>query len=63
MATISMTEMRQVWAAMMDLVLNRNERVVLTSRGVPVAAIINIDDLRKLNAMERGELDTKGTLK
>ena len=48
----STTQARDEFADLVNAVIYRGERVMLTRRGKPIAAIVPIDDLEALEAAE-----------
>ena len=50
--TMNASDARQHWATTLDRVSRRRERVVVEKSGVPVAAIVSIDDLERLNGLD-----------
>lgn len=47
---ISLAEVRANFAAVVDQVLHRGEYVVIERHGRPVAALVSVEDLRRLEA-------------
>jgi prevent-host-death family protein len=51
--TVTASEARQQWSALLNTVSRREARVIVEKSGVPVAAIISAEDLDYLARMER----------
>ena len=51
MRTISVVEARRRFSEIINRVVHRHERIVISRRGRPVAAVINLDDLARLGQM------------
>ena len=45
---------RQRWGKLLTLVLRKEARIVVEKNGVPVAAVVSMDDLARLTTLERG---------
>lgn len=52
MTTISISEMKDTLSEILNRVAYGRERIVVTSRGKPKAAVISIDDLELLEELE-----------
>jgi prevent-host-death family protein len=52
MDTVSLAEIKRNISAIINRVTFGRERIILTSRGKPKAALVSIEDLQKLEAME-----------
>ena len=50
--TITATAARQAWSELLNAVSRGEMRVLVEKRGIPVAAIISTEDLRRLNQLE-----------
>lgn len=50
--TVKASEARQQWSELLNEVFKRETRVVVEKSGVPVAAIISIEDLQRLKQSE-----------
>jgi len=50
--TVSMTEAKNTLADVVNRVAYGGERIILASRGKPKAALISVDDLRTLEALQ-----------
>jgi prevent-host-death family protein len=58
MTKVATTELRKASAEMLNRVQYRGERVIVERHGKPVAAIVSVDDLEVLEALEdRLDLD------
>jgi prevent-host-death family protein len=53
MDTIGIAEIKRSISTIINRVTFGRERIILTSRGKPKAALVSIEDLQKLEAMER----------
>ena len=50
--TINASQVRQQWRRLINKVFRGETRVVVEKSGIPVAAIISAEDLRRLNQLE-----------
>ncbi len=50
--TMNASEARQRWSATLNRVFRREARVVVEKSGIPVAAIVSMDDLERLKWLE-----------
>lgn len=50
--TMKASEARQLWSKMLNKVFRRELRVVVEKSGIPVAAIVPIEDLERLRELE-----------
>ncbi|HET7078693.1 MAG TPA: type II toxin-antitoxin system prevent-host-death family antitoxin [Chloroflexia bacterium] len=50
--TINASQVRQQWSRLINKVFRGETRVVVEKSGIPVAAIISAEDLRRLNQLE-----------
>jgi len=55
MDSVSIAEVKRSISTLVNRVAFGGERIILTSRGRPKAALISIEDLRKLERLERAE--------
>ena len=55
MNSVSIAEVKRSISTLVNRVAFGGERIILTSRGRPKAALISIEDLRKLERLERAE--------
>ena len=55
MDSVSIAEVKRNISTLVNRVAFGGERIILTSRGKPKAALISIEDLRKLEKLERTE--------
>ena len=46
--TMSVTQVRENWSKVLTAVFRRQKRVVLEKAGIPVAAIVSAEDLKRL---------------
>ncbi len=53
--TVSVAEAKSNFSNILDRVSRRHVRVVVSKRGKPVGAIVNADDLSRLEEMEKQE--------
>jgi prevent-host-death family protein len=60
--SLTLTEARQRLAAVIGNVLARGERYLITRRGQPVAALVSVEDLRGLEAIDRSPERSGGAL-
>ncbi len=49
---INVTEARQKWSQLLNKVFRRETRVIVEKSGIPVAAIISVQDLERFNRLE-----------
>lgn len=52
--TMKLTEARQHFSQVLNLVYRTHDRVLVEKSGIPVAAIVSTDDLRRLDELEAG---------
>ncbi len=52
MTTVSIAEVKNMFSTLINRVAFGRERIVLTSRGKPKAALVSIEDLRRLESQE-----------
>jgi prevent-host-death family protein len=57
MLNLSTTEARRRFSEIVTGAAHKGQRVMLTHYGKPVAAVIPIDDLRRLEAAARAQLE------
>lgn len=50
--TMGFTEARQQFSQLVNRVFRHEERVLIEKHGLPVAAIVSADDLRRLNELD-----------
>lgn len=50
--TLEASEARQQWSELLDTVLRRRTRVIVEKSGIPVAALISVEDLERFNRLE-----------
>jgi prevent-host-death family protein len=50
--TITVTAARQAWSELLNTVSRGETRVLVEKRGIPVAAIVSIEDLERLNRLD-----------
>jgi prevent-host-death family protein len=50
--TINVTEARQKWSQVLNQVFRSKTRVVLEKSGIPLAAIISVQDLERFNRLQ-----------
>jgi len=55
MDSVSIAQVKRDISVLVNRVAFGGERIILTSRGKPKAALISIEDLRKLERLERAE--------
>ncbi len=55
MDSVGIAEVKRRISTLVNRVAFGGERIILTSRGKPKAALISIEDLRKLERLERAE--------
>ncbi len=55
MDSVSIAEVKRSISTLVNRVAFGGERIILTSRGRPKAALVSIEDLRKLERLERAE--------
>ena len=60
--SLTQTEARRRLAAVIGNVLARRERYLITRRGLPVAALVSVQDLRRLAEAERPSARSAGAL-
>jgi prevent-host-death family protein len=53
MNTTSITQFKRHTSTILNRVAHSQERIILTSKGQPKAALISIEDLQKLETLER----------
>ncbi|HSW97309.1 MAG TPA: type II toxin-antitoxin system prevent-host-death family antitoxin [Candidatus Saccharimonadales bacterium] len=46
------SDVRMQWSQLLNKVFNGNTRVVVERRGIPVAAVISVDDLKRFTLIE-----------
>lgn len=51
--TLNATDVRTHWSQVLFDVFNRKSRVLVQKGGIPVAAIISVDDLKRFQRVER----------
>lgn len=54
---INISEAKEKWNEILNKVFNKDTRVVVEKKGIPVGAIISAKDLEKLGRLERPEKD------
>ncbi len=50
--TLKFTDVRPNLSGLLNRVFRREQRVVITKSGIPVAALVSIDDLERLNKLD-----------
>ncbi len=50
--TVSVAEAKNQFSLLLNRVISRHERVIVSKHGRPIGAIISTDDLNRLEAME-----------
>jgi prevent-host-death family protein len=50
--TINVSDVRQQFATVLNSVFRNERRVLLEKSGIPVAAMVSVDDLRRLEQLE-----------
>ncbi len=55
MRTVTTTEARRVWGALLDDARFRGERIVITRRGKALVAVVSVADLEELERLDRLE--------
>jgi prevent-host-death family protein len=51
---VAVAEVKSRFSELLSNVAHDNQRIIVTKRQKPIAAIVNMDDLRRLNLMEKG---------
>ena len=51
---VAVAEVKSRFSELLSQVTHANQRIVVTKRQKPIAAIVTMDDLRRLNLMEKG---------
>lgn len=55
--TMKAMEARNQWSKLLNRVYRRETRVVVEKSGVPVAALVSMDDLRRLQGLDSSRAD------
>ena len=55
--TISASTARQEWSKILNKVFREETRIVVEKSGIPVAAIISTEDLKRLDQLEKERAD------
>ena len=53
--TINVSEVRQEFATVLNSVFRNERRVLVEKSGIPVAAVVSVEDLRRLEQFEKRE--------
>lgn len=60
METMNVVEARRSFSEVMARVAYQRQRVVIERKGRPMMALISIEDLHRLETLERGAVDARG---
>ena len=55
--TVNASTARQEWSKLLNKVFREETRIVVEKSGIPVAAIISAEDLKRLDRLERERAD------
>ncbi len=60
--TMNATDIRQQFASVLNRVFRKETRVVVEKSGIPVAAIVSAEDLKRLDRLDEADRDAWETL-